>query len=216
MPNRNTIRYDLPDNYYHIYGRGSVGRVIFKDDQDKAYFIDLLQRYLGRKLNRKINRVNYPNFHGQIELLAYCLMGTHFHLLMWQQDAKLISELMRGLLVSYTMYYNKKYQVRGPLLESRYRSAHITEDNYLLHLTRYIHLNPPDYRDYLWSSLPYYVAGLTDDWVSPDRIIDMYDLTPEKYWDLLADYEAKKDELTRIKHDFADNGQSLDLEKIPF
>jgi hypothetical protein len=55
--------------------------------------------------------------------------------------------------------------------------------------------------------LPYYVSGAKDDWVLPDRVIDMYDLTPDKYWDLLADYEAqKKDALDEIKGDFADAG----------
>jgi REP element-mobilizing transposase RayT len=203
------VRNDLPDSFYHIYGRGSVGRIIFKDDQDKNVFLGLLQRYLGRKVMKNRFNAAYPNFYGEVELSAYCLMGTHFHLLLWQQNTGGIAKLMQSVLVSYTRYYNKKYTVRGALLESRYLSSRVGEDNYLLHLTRYIHLNPPDYRDYLWSSLPYYVSGLRDDWMHQERIIDMYDLKPESYWELLADYEEKKDELNNLKNDFADRGESI-------
>ncbi|MDL2327928.1 hypothetical protein LJC64_04710 [Ruminococcaceae bacterium OttesenSCG-928-A11] len=214
MPSRNTVREDIDDSYYHIYGRGSLGRVIFKDDQDKMTFLKLIQRYLGRKEQRNpLNNTFYPNYYGKIELLAYCVMGTHFHLLFWQQSSGLISQLMKSVLVSYTAYYNKKYSVRGPLLESRFKSSIIIDENYLLHLTRYIHLNPDDYRDYLFSSLAYYVAGLKEDWIKPDKIIEMFDLGPEGYWDLLKDYEEEKDSLNQMKTSFADDGISLEAEK---
>jgi putative transposase len=214
MPNRNIIRYDFADSFYHVYGRGAAGRTIFKDNQDKQAFLGMLQRYLSKKPVKTPRRTLYPNYYGQVELAAFCIMGTHFHLLFWQAEPGLMAKLMQSLLSSYTVYYNKKYQTRGALLESRYRARQINEDNYLLHLTRYIHLNPPDFRDYDYSSLPYYVAGLREDWVRPDRVIDMYDLTPAAYWDLLADYEEKKDEIEQIKYDFADGGDSI--EKVPF
>jgi len=219
MPKRNVIRQDLDNSFYHVYGRGSIGRTIFKDDQDKIFFLGLLERYLGRKKLSNKHNVIYPNFYGEVELCAYCLMGTHFHLLSWQLESGLVSQLMKSVLVSYTAYYNKRYKVRGPLLESRFLASLITEESYLLHLTRYIHLNPEDYRDYLWSSLGFYVAGLQEDWVKPDKIIDMFSLKPDSYWDLLKDYEEdKKDELNKVKSDFADGGTSLREEnsKKPF
>ncbi|MDR2524485.1 MAG: transposase [Candidatus Nomurabacteria bacterium] len=209
MPRKNTVRYDFPDSFYHVYGRGAGGRAIFADDADKTYFLELLERYLGE--GEKTNKLGmaYPNFHGQVELAAFCVMDEYFHLLLRQSDTGQISTLMRLLLTSYTMYYNKKYRCRGPLLESRYRSTCVTDREYLLHLTRYIHLNPPDYRDYFWSSLPYYVAGLRDDWVCPARIVENFNLSPESYWDLLSNYAGENDTLASLKSRFADTGQSF-------
>lgn len=205
MPNRNIVRYDFADSFYHVYGRGAAGRTIFKDDQDKRKFLELLQRYLGKEPTKTVHRTEYPNYYDQVELGAFCIMGTHFHLLLWQSKPGMMAKLMQSLLSSYTMYYNKKYKTRGALLESRYRARRITEDNYLLHLTRYIHLNPPDWRSHDWSSLSHYVNDLNEDWVRPERIIDMYDLTPEKYWDLLADYEEEKDAIEEFRSEFADS-----------
>lgn len=221
MPSRNIVREDVEDSFYHVYGRGSFGRVIFKDDQDKMVFLGLFERYLAKEVQRnKYNNKAYDNYYGTIELLAFCVMDEHFHLMFWQRDRGLISELMKSVLVSYTAYYNKKYGVRGPLLESRFRSTRIGDEDYLLHLTRYIHLNPEDYRDYLFSSLGYYVAGLKEDWVRPDRVVEMFELSAEKYWDLLKDYEEQKakDELSEVKVDFADSGESIDFSrsKNPF
>lgn len=210
------MRSDVEDSFYHVYGKGSLGRVIFKTDQDKMYFLSLFERYLGQKAQRnEYNSKLYNNYYGQVELLAYCVMDTHFHLMFWQKDSGLISEFMKSVLVSYSAYYNKKYSVRGPLLESRFKASRIDDENYLLHLTRYIHLNPDDYRDYLFSSLGYYVVGLKDDWIKPDKIVEMFDLTPESYWDLLKDYEEQKakDSLREIKSDFADSGESIDYSK---
>ena len=220
MPSKNTVREDVDNSFYHVYGRGSLGRVIFKTDEDKKTFLGYLKRYLGVKTIARSNGSKYPNYYGQVELLAFCVMGTHFHLCFWQKESGLISDLMKAVLVSYTAYYNKKYSVRGQLLESRFKSTRIDDDNYLLHLTRYIHLNPEDYRDYWFSSLGYYVAGLKEDWVRPDRLIEMFDLTAESYWDLLKDYEEQKeqDSIAEMKDSFADSGEAIDEtgEKQPF
>ena len=216
MPSRNTVREDMDNSFYHVYGRGSLGRIIFKDNQDKAYFLKLFERYLDSKQHKnEYNRKNYENYYEQIELLAFCVMDTHFHLMFWQKDAGLVSDIMKAILVSYTIYYNKRYSVRGPLLESRFKASRIDDENYLLHLTRYIHLNPDDYRDYWFSSLGFYVAGLKEDWVRPNKIIEMFNLTPESYWDLLKDYEEQKakDELSKAKDSFADDGESIDFIK---
>lgn len=208
------VRDDVDDSFYHVYGRGSFGRSVFKTDEDKMFFLGLLERYLGSKTQKNMRTCKlYENYFGRIDLLAYCIMDTHFHLLFWQKESGLISQLMKSVLVSYSAYYNKKYSQRGPLLESRFKASRIDDENYLLHLTRYIHLNPDDYRDYLWSSLGYFVAGLEEDWVRPDKIIEMFDLTYEGYWDLLKDYEVEDDALNQMKDDFADDGKSIDAQR---
>lgn len=213
MPSRNVVREDVENSFYHIYGKGSLGRAIFKTDGDKMAFFGFLQRYLDLKIEKKRNGTPYQNYHGKVDLLAYCVMDSDFHLLLWQQEVGLISELMKSVLVSYTMYYNKKYGVSGQLLESRFKAVRIDEDENLLHLTRYIHLVPSDFRDYLWSSLGYYVAGLEEEWVRPDKIIEKFDLTYDGYWDMLKDYE-EKDSLDELKSDFADSGKSIDSERM--
>jgi len=207
MPSRNVLREDVEDSYYHIYAKGSLGRAILKSDDDKMAFLGFVERYLDIKISKKQNGTKYPNYYGKINLIAYCIMDKDFHLLLWQQDAGMISEFMKSLLVSYTAYHNKKYCVKGQLLESRFKARRIDSQSDLLNLTRYIHLRPNDFRDYLWSSLGFYVAGLKEDWVNPDKVSKMFNLTAEKYWDSLKDFDTKNDPLTELKNSFADAGE---------
>ena len=88
------------------------------------------------------SRIERSNFAGDIELLAYCLMPNHFHLLIKQNNKDSISKFMRCIATNYSMYFNKRYDRIGSLFQGIYKAILIKNDNYLLHLTIYIHLNP--------------------------------------------------------------------------
>ncbi len=176
MPARNVIKEYQENSYYHVYNRGVEKRQIFLDDQDYRVFLSLLKRHLTRTKEANIRGQEYESFGGRLELQAFCLMPNHFHLLFYlNNDVKAISELMRRLLGTYTLYFNRKYDRVGHLFQGVYKASHINDDSYLLHISRYIHRNPKDYYNWTYSSLPYYISDWKADWVVPDRIYKLYE-----------------------------------------
>jgi len=77
-----------------------------------------------------------------VEIVAYCLLPNHFHLLIYEKDRGGISRFMQKLTTSYSMYFNKKYARTGGLLERPFKAKHVNDDSYLKYLFAYIHLNP--------------------------------------------------------------------------
>ena len=198
MPGRNLIKQYAAESYYHFYNRGVNKNRIFRDQEDFIVFLALLKRYLGIKKVKKANRTNHPNFYNEVDLLAYCLMSNHFHLFIYQkEDPTAITKFMRSLATAYGMYFNKKYKRVGPVFQQRYRAVRITDDAQLLHISRYIHLNPDNYNTYEWSSLPYYLGNKTADWVKSNKILELFD--DVNYADFVADYKAYYDDLNAIK-----------------
>lgn len=195
MPSRNTVReYDIPA-YYHVYNRGAGGMSIFKDAQDKRKFLSFLERYLSDD----DAHADYPTF--DLELVAYCIMGNHFHLLLFQEfDPTAMTDLMRSIGTAYSMYYNRKYKSYGRAFQSVFRASRITDESYLLHISRYIHLNPEEYKTYKWSSLSYYLGAEAPTWVKPERLLDM---SPAQYEIFLEDYKDRRAILKEIKDQLA-------------
>ncbi len=201
MPVRNTIRQDASESYYHIYARGAGKQSIFPEPADYQFFLNLFARYLSKKPETGSYGL-YPHYAGAIELLCYCLIGNHFHLLLYQQEQGNIAKFMQSFLTSYTRYFNKKYKSSGPLLESRYKAALIDADGYLTHISRYIHLNPRYWQRYPYSSLGFYYKSSAPDWLSPQKVTDLFHDQTE-YLTFLKDYQAHKDMLEEIKYDLA-------------
>jgi len=143
---------------YHIYNRGIEQRNIFLDDDDRLRFIhDLfefndenptinLAYHFGQKQSKevglpKIERVPRKLL---IDLLIFCLMPNHFHLMIKQQKEGGITAFMRKLGTGYTNYFNKKYNRVGHLLQGKYKIVHVNQESHFIHLPYYIHLNPLD------------------------------------------------------------------------
>ncbi len=116
----------MPGALHHIMVRGINRADIFKDEQDKARFIE---------------RVGDLVTEGQCAVYAWVLMSNHGHIL-FKSGKEGISAIMRKLLTWYAQYYNRRHKRIGHLFENRYKSILCDEDNYLLALVRYIHLNP--------------------------------------------------------------------------
>jgi putative transposase len=202
MPRRNVLKVDVPDCYYHIYARGNNRAKIFIDGRDYAVFLNLLKRYLSREQQQDKLGALYPHLFGRLELLCFCLMPNHFHLLIYQAETGAMSALMRGVMTSYSRYFNKKYGRTGPLFESRYKASLIHSQQYLDHITRYIHLNPGNWRNYPYSSLPFYMGRQSAEWVMPERILELFK-SSQDYSEFVADYEDYKSMLQAIKHELA-------------
>lgn len=207
MPSRNIIKIDVEEGYYHVYARGVNKQTIFHDDEDYQVFLNLFKRYLSHEEKTDSYGAPYPHLAGRLELLCYCLMPNHFHLLLYQQKQGAMTTLMRGVMTSYSRYFNKKYQRSGPLYESRYKASMILNEAYLEHISRYIHLNPRNYATYQYSSLPYYIGGREAEWIQTRRIADIFS-GPKAYRAFLSDYEDTKKMYDEIKRDLANDTTS--------
>jgi hypothetical protein len=114
-----------------------------------------------------------------------------------------MAEFMRSLMTSYSMYFNKKYRRVGPVFQSRYRASRISQDNYLEHISRYIHLNPKGWEQYPYSSLKYYISSSVAEWISPNKILSLFP-SQEQYEEFVHDYESYKETLDEIHWELAD------------
>lgn len=202
MPARNTIREYVPHSYYHIYNCGVEKRRIFLDEKDYSTFLSLLERHLVKDPDFGYGRLA-ETYYDSLELQAYCLMPNHFHLLVYvNDDPRAITKLMRRVCTAYTMYFNRKYKRSGPLLQSRFKAGRITSEPHAVHVSRYIHLRPKEYKSWPFSSVQHFIGDWQTEWVRPDRLYGLYEYgTYEK---LLDDYEGHKLAVEEIKHSLAD------------
>jgi putative transposase len=115
-----------PGHYYHLYNRGNDRRLIFFEQENYLYFLRLIRRHLIEQT---------------LDVLAYCLMPNHYHLLV-QCKAHGVSRAMMRLSVAYTKAMNRRYNRVGALFQGQFQAIAVDSDEYLYHLTRYIHLNP--------------------------------------------------------------------------
>lgn len=135
--------------YFHVYNRGVEKRTIFEDENDYYRFLhDLYEFNDINPANPNSRRIvggltsNNLKKEALVEILCYCLMPNHFHLLLSVPEKSRLTQFMRKLGTGYTMYFNEKYGRVGSLFQGRYKSVLIKDDVYLKHLSRYIHLNP--------------------------------------------------------------------------
>ncbi len=204
MPVRNTVRCPSPNTYFHVYNRGVEKRQIFLDGEDYEFFLNLLNRRLCTVPTVNKTGKPYPHFRPQVTLLAYCLMPNHFHLVFHQaEDHEALSKLMASISVAYTMYFNRKHKRRGTLFETRFKASAIYDDSYLQHITRYVHLNPREYRTWPHSSYQAYLTPATcPDWLDPQPILSLFHSTAS-YIRFVDDYQAMHAQLETLKHELA-------------
>lgn len=196
MPARNSIKEYRANSYYHIYNRGVEKRTIFMDNQDYAVFLSYIKNYLLPKDEEFLqdilaNSMSTPkqkadslkllklnNFYGNITLLAYCLMSNHFHFLIKQTEPDGIDKFMNSLMSRYSIYFNRRHKRVGPLFQGNYKAVLVSTEDQLLHLSRYIHLNPNSkgvaFQSYPHSSYLQYISDKHVDWINPDEILLTY------------------------------------------
>lgn len=202
MAGRNIDKIYLEESYYHVYGRGHSMNKVFRDTKDYAVFLNLFKRYLSSKPVRDKQNREYPWLQKEIDLLAFCLMPNHFHALIYQRTPDAMTKLFKSVITAYGMYFNKKYKLLGPLFQSRFKASMIDRDNYLMHISRYIHLNPKDYKSWSFSSLPYYLGRQKAEWLKTGNILGFFDDRAD-YKKFIEDYEDHKKWLDEIKLELA-------------
>ena len=145
-----------------------------------------------------------------IQLIAYCFMQTHFHLLVRQLEPDGISVFMNRILNSYSRYFNLRHRRKGPLWESRFQDRHIKTTEDALCMTRYIHLNPvtaglvKKAGDWEYSSYAEYMGKIPAAHCLCD-FRTIFDLPPRQYEKFVADHAAHQQELARLKKSLLDD-----------
>jgi len=151
--------------YYHLYNRGVNRQPISFNEDNRAYFIKQLRLYARSDL---------------LDIVAYCLMPNHYHLLVYLKTESLSAKVMQPFGVSYTKAINKQQDRVGPLFQGRFQAVLVDKEGYLLDLSRYIHLNPvraglvKHPADWAYSSYRDYVGLRNGTLPNPDVILAQF------------------------------------------
>jgi putative transposase len=119
-------RNALPDGLFHITARAGFDQLLFLDDEDRRVFVSMLHRCAARFA---------------VELLAYCLMGTHYHLLLEGRGQDLASTMQR-LNGGYAHHFNSRHDRHGHVFGQRYTTRVVLDESHLEKLWEYIEQNP--------------------------------------------------------------------------
>lgn len=192
MPAKNSIKISIENGYYHLYNRGVNKQKIFESPMDYSVFLRYLKDALSpapkqselEKFEVEIHGVTFikpkrppKNFLGEIDLIAYALMPNHFHLLIRQIKNGAMEAFVKSVATRYSMYFNKAYTRVGPLFQGVYKAVMIQNENYLLHVSRYIHLNPQKIVHNLTdahSSYADYLGIKHTAWLNPRLVLDYF------------------------------------------
>lgn len=206
----------VTDHYYHIFSRSIAKFIVFNDQDDYVRFKELINLYRFTDFNYKYSSFTDLKIEMQkevidgldkdkklVDIISCCTMPTHIHLLLKQTADGGISKYMAKILNSYTRYFNLKHHRKGPLWEGHFNNVLVSSDEQLLHLTRYMHLNPTS-------------AGLVEnpeDWafstyleyINPDlaggicNFKGLFDLSPDQYRKFVNDRKSYQRDLAIIK-----------------
>ncbi len=194
---------------YHIINRGTDKRKIFLDDKDylrfihdlfefndekpafnigynfKNQYIDVKRQYIKKREPRKL----------LVEILAFCLMPNHYHLLIKPLTKNSKSEFIKKLNGRYAKYFNNKYERSGRLFEGKYKSILIKNESHFIHILYYIHLNPLDLIVSEWRERNI----LTSDVNKIMKFLENY------RWSSFLDYIGKKNFPSVTQREFLNN-----------
>ncbi len=156
------------DRYYHIYNRGINGTLIFRSQENKAYFLKLMNKYLSHK----------------VSILAFCLMDNHYHMAVQViEEEKIVTQSFSNLFNAYAKAFNKMYNRTGSLFEKHYRRILVQDINYLRNLITYINTNPAyhgvnkDFKTFEYSSYRSTVLQHSNEGIAPiakEEVINLF------------------------------------------
>lgn len=217
MPNH---RVPLVTNeFYHVFNRGVARNPVFLTKHDYEQALLALSYYSFMTPPMKLSRFKelsieergqalqeLQNNNKYVEIISFVLMPNHFHLLLKQTTDNGISAFLSKLTNSYTRYFNTKHERVGPLFQGVFKAVHVENNEQLIHLSRYIHLNPvasfaipeKELFSYQWSSLLLFL-NKKPSFVQARPILDHF-RSREEYKVFLLDQIDYAKELEKIKH----------------
>ena len=172
----------IKENYYHIYNRGLNRKNIFFNEGNYIYCLSLIGQY-AKDLS--------------ISVIAYCLMPNHYHLLLRQDGEESISRLIQNVFNRYVQSVNNQLGRSGTLFRGKSKHIHVNDDAYIIHLCRYIHLNPVEAglvtrpEDWPFSNYREW-TGLRNGSLKNIEFIEDYFAKPESYKKFVLEYQEDK------------------------
>ena len=163
----------IEGEYYHVYNRGNNKQLIFRDRRDRVRFL-ILMLYMQAPgeiyhIDRRVNKYLKSGVFGfqdktvyqvvrdrYVELVAFCLMPNHFHLILKEREEGGISKYMHRVGTAYSKYMNKKYEnVIGHLFQGPYKARLLDGQDDLFYLSAYVHRNPREIKSWRHSAVNY-------------------------------------------------------------
>lgn len=206
---------------YHVFNKSIAGFKIFNNEPEYLRIIAAIRYYQvegypsrlsdflkaadasGNDISKCLSDYLECNKDKLVDIIAYCIMPTHIHLILKQLEEKGISFYMNNILNSYSRYFNRKHKRKGPLWEGRFKNILLKTDEQMLHLTRYIHLNPvtaylidkPEF--WLYSSYREYLSEVPGRICSYENILE---ICPSQYKKFVDDTIGYQRDLAAIKN----------------
>lgn len=142
----------LVSNIFHVFNKSIANFGIFNNAVNCQRFLETLDYYnnnVHERYSRAVERKRYSyenlliiDHEKKIKFIAYCLMPDHYHVLIKILQENILSKYINDIENSYSRYFNIKHKRKGPLWQTAFKSVQIQNNEQLLHVTRYIHLNP--------------------------------------------------------------------------
>lgn len=209
----------VSDQIYHIFSRSIADFKIFNNDWDYQRMLMLLYYFQIKETpnkfsyfirNKGVETLGFYQFFTSLtkyqqklnQIIAYCLMPTHIHLVIKQIDNHGISIYLNKVLNSYSRYFNTYHKRKGPLWEQRFKNVLVENDEQLVHLTRYVHLNPvsaslvkkPEH----WQFSSYLEYLKNENQFKLCSYEDLLDISPKRYKKFVKDHVNYQKELSKI------------------
>lgn len=212
----------VTDQIYHVINRGVASQPVFLSQRDYQRALEAILYYQYQKphlrysfflrlpVQQRQDFLNKLKLKGEclIEIIAYCLMPNHLHLLLKQCRENGISFFMSNFANSYTRYFNTKQKRKGHLFQGKFKAVRVETDQQLIHLSRYIHLNPyssyliktlDELESYPHSSFPEYLHLQKEAYCNKEIILT-YFKGSNSYKKFVFDQSSYQRELEKIKH----------------
>jgi len=198
--NRRDYKEFSKGGIYHIYNRGVNKMNIFEKEYDfKVFLFRLKENLFPDKLNRpnlsKSEKRRKPLPPGSFDLISYCLMPNHFHLLIQQKTDLPITKFVSKICTGYSKYFNKEYERIGAVFQDQFKAVLIENNEQLLWTSFYIHKNPLEAKlvkfldNYKWSSyLEYFDFKENNGLCNKDIILEQFN-TPRQYLEYFKNEE---------------------------
>lgn len=210
----------VTNQIYHVFNRGIDKRPTFTSKRECSRALDTISYYRFLKPTLRLSKFltldkerrqrlqeRFKDSSTLVQILCFCLMPNHFHFLLRQNQDRGISKFLSNFQNSYTRYFNTKHERDGSLFLDQFKAVRIETDEQLLHVSRYIHLNPytgyvintlDQLKAYPWSSLPAYLQKPME-YVDTSLVLNFF-VNSKKHHEFIIDQADYQRKLDKIKH----------------
>lgn len=207
---------------YHVFNRSVARQPIFLSDRDYQRAIETFQFYSFKRPGlrfshfKRLSRDQRQSFWSdlitrnqkQIAILAYCFMPNHIHFLVREVEENGIATFMKNFQNSLAKFFNTREERQGALFQAMFKAVRIETEEQLIHVARYIHLNPftsfiireiGELENYPWSSYLAYIGKTQDDFIEKESMLSLFK-SAEKFEAFTLDQADYQRKLFLVKH----------------